>query len=383
MSRKELIATLRKLVEPPGNVEDSNRRRRVTMSLALQLLLTVLFAVRDILTITGYTALIIPGLSLAFLISYILGRKVHPRFSTLTALLIVSLLAFLQVFSAENLIREAVFANLAWIAWPLILASFLLDLREVFAFSLANLLIIVLAPQFHSHIDPRMVTGPIAFLAGIASIAILTSWLLRATEFQIRRLSQAVECSPVSIVLTDEDGIIEYVNPTFTQLTEYSSEESIGRNPRILKTDLTPPETHTELWETIKSSKTWHGVFVNRKKSGQHFLEEAWISPVMNSDGETSSYVAVKLDITKQKELERLQEEQNLIDTVVRFDVHDENGQITETYFDWSQLAVLTVEDVKFLLAEMHFQVETIYSNFARKPWQPGMDRAIFVTEPI
>lgn len=79
----------------------------------------------------------------------------------------------------------------------------------------------------------------------------------------------------------------------------------------------------------------------------------------------------------------RLREEEQLIDTVVRFDVHDESGRITDTFFDWSQLAVLTVEDVKFLLAEMQFQVETIYANFARKPWQPGETRAIFVTEPI
>ncbi|MDO8056729.1 MAG: class I SAM-dependent methyltransferase [Candidatus Hermodarchaeota archaeon] len=79
----------------------------------------------------------------------------------------------------------------------------------------------------------------------------------------------------------------------------------------------------------------------------------------------------------------RLRDEEQLIDTVVRFDVHDESGSITDTFFDWSQLAVLTVEDVKFLLAEMHFQVETIYANFARKPWQLGENRAIFVTEPI
>ena len=79
----------------------------------------------------------------------------------------------------------------------------------------------------------------------------------------------------------------------------------------------------------------------------------------------------------------RLEEKQNLIDTVVRFEVHDETGRITETFCDWSQLAVLTVEDVKFLLAEMHFQVETIYSDFSRKPWEPGSKQAIFVSEPI
>jgi PAS domain S-box-containing protein len=348
MMSKELFAILWKLVEPPVVVEDPIKRRRVTMSLALQLLLTLLFAIRDILTIAGYSVLLLPGISIAFLASYIGGRKLNPKFSTFTALLLISLISFWQVFSVESIIREAVFSNLAWIAWPLILASFLLDTHEVLAFSFANLLLIFLAPQFHSHIDPRMVTGPISFLAGIASIAILSSWLMRKNQFQIRRLSQAVECSPVSIVLTDENGVIEYVNPKFTQITEFSSEESLGRNPRILKTELTPPETHIELWDTIKANKTWHGFFVNRKKSGEHFLEEAWISPITNNGGQTSSYVAVKLDITKQKELERLQEEQKreleIYNSLMRHDLLNDIGVILGN-IDIARMLIVDEED--------------------------------------
>lgn len=79
----------------------------------------------------------------------------------------------------------------------------------------------------------------------------------------------------------------------------------------------------------------------------------------------------------------RVQESMGVIDTVVRFDVHDKAGRITDTFYDWSQLAIMTVEDVKFLLAEMHFQVETIYSSFSRAPWTPDAKRAIFVSEPI
>jgi len=79
----------------------------------------------------------------------------------------------------------------------------------------------------------------------------------------------------------------------------------------------------------------------------------------------------------------RIQESENLIDTVLRFDVQNDEGRITDTFYDWSKLAVLTVEDVKFLLAESHFQVETMYSTFTRKPWKPDSKRAIFVTEPI
>ncbi|MFW9985928.1 MAG: class I SAM-dependent methyltransferase [Candidatus Odinarchaeota archaeon] len=79
----------------------------------------------------------------------------------------------------------------------------------------------------------------------------------------------------------------------------------------------------------------------------------------------------------------RLTKEKEIIDTVLRFDVHDKTGRITDTFYDWSQLSVLTVEDVKFQLAEMQFQVETIYSSFSRKPWSAKAQRAIFVTESI
>ncbi len=79
----------------------------------------------------------------------------------------------------------------------------------------------------------------------------------------------------------------------------------------------------------------------------------------------------------------RLQESENLIDTVLRFDIQNDEGRITDTFYDWSKLAATTVEDIKFLLAEVHFQVETVYSTFSRKPWKPESNRAIFVTEPI
>ncbi len=79
----------------------------------------------------------------------------------------------------------------------------------------------------------------------------------------------------------------------------------------------------------------------------------------------------------------RLRDSKKIIDTVIRFDIHNEEGRITETFSDWSQLAVLAVEDVKFLLAEMHFKVETLYSSFSRRPWTSEAKRAIFVTEPV
>ncbi|MFW9832370.1 MAG: PAS domain S-box protein [Candidatus Thorarchaeota archaeon] len=121
----------------------------------------------------------------------------------------------------------------------------------------------------------------------------------KETEQQLRKLSMAVEQSPTSVVITDAEGTIEYVNPKFTTLTGYSFEEAVGQNPRILKTELTPKETHEDLWRSLKEGKTWRGLFVNKKKNDEIYWEDAWISPIFSSDGDVTHYVAVKQDITQ------------------------------------------------------------------------------------
>jgi len=126
----------------------------------------------------------------------------------------------------------------------------------------------------------------------------------KKTEQALRKLSRAVEQSPSSIVITDLDGIIEYVNPRFTQVTGYSFQESVGQNPRILKTDRTPLGTHRQLWDTITAGKEWHGEFVNRRKDGSYYYEAATISPIIDSKGVTTHYLAVKEDITERKHVE-------------------------------------------------------------------------------
>ncbi|NJP04526.1 MAG: PAS domain S-box protein [Chloroflexaceae bacterium] len=127
---------------------------------------------------------------------------------------------------------------------------------------------------------------------------------LKWAEESLRKLSRAVEQSPVSVVITDIHGIIEYVNPKFTQVTGYIFEEAIGQNPRILKTDVTPPEIYPQLWDTILAGHEWQGQFYNRKKDRSCYWEEAWISPVTGVDGHISHFVAVKEDITQRKQVE-------------------------------------------------------------------------------
>jgi len=123
----------------------------------------------------------------------------------------------------------------------------------------------------------------------------------KKAEEQVRQLSRAVESSPTSIVITGIDGNIQYVNPKFTQLTGYTSEEILGKNSNILKTDQTPPGTHSDLWKTISVGREWTGEFCNRKKNGEFYWELAAISPIHDENGAVTHFVAVKEDITERK----------------------------------------------------------------------------------
>lgn len=128
---------------------------------------------------------------------------------------------------------------------------------------------------------------------------------LKEAEEEVRKLSRAVEQSPNSIVITDTDGRITYVNPKFSQVTGYSSAEALGENPRILKSGELPAEGYKELWETIRSGREWRGEFHNRKKNGELFWESASISAIKDQDGKVTHFIAVKEDITARKLQER------------------------------------------------------------------------------
>ncbi len=127
----------------------------------------------------------------------------------------------------------------------------------------------------------------------------------KKNEARLAQLSRAVEASPASIVVTDIKGNIEYVNPKFTEVTGYSYEDAVGKNPRILKTDQTPAEVHAQLWQTIMAGKEWRGEFCNRQKNGDLYWELASISPITDSQGKTTHFIAVKEDITDRKRAEK------------------------------------------------------------------------------
>ncbi len=125
---------------------------------------------------------------------------------------------------------------------------------------------------------------------------------LRQAE-QLLKLSLAVEQSPESIVITDTDGRIEYVNDAFVHNSGYPRAEAIGQNPRILQSGMTPQETYTELWAELVQGHAWHGELINRRKNGEIYYEISTISPIRQPDGRVSHYVAVKEDITDKKQM--------------------------------------------------------------------------------
>jgi two-component system NtrC family sensor kinase len=149
--------------------------------------------------------------------------------------------------------------------------------------------------------------APVRNLAGeiIAAVETLEDITDRKLmEEKLSRLTRAVEQSPATIVMTDSDGNIEYVNPKFSVTTGYTFDEAIGQNPRILKSGELDASAYKELWDAVKSGREWRGEFHNKRKDGTLYWEFASISPLFDKDGNINGYLAVKEDITSRKEAE-------------------------------------------------------------------------------
>ncbi|MBP9654376.1 MAG: PAS domain S-box protein, partial [Rhodocyclaceae bacterium] len=124
---------------------------------------------------------------------------------------------------------------------------------------------------------------------------------LERRELGLRKFSLAIEHSPMSVVITDTQGAIEYVNSKFSEMTGYAREEAIGRTPAILKSGRTPDEVYASLWRTLRSGQEWHGELLSRKKNGELFWEDVSIAPLEDAQGRITHFVAVKEDISGRK----------------------------------------------------------------------------------
>jgi PAS domain S-box-containing protein len=156
----------------------------------------------------------------------------------------------------------------------------------------------------------------------------------KLAEGQLRKLSLAVEQSPVSVMITNLDGDIEYVNDAFVHVSGYSREEALGRSPRFLQSGKTPKASYEALWQALQHGRTWHGEFINQHKDGDERVESVVISPIRQPNGEITHYVAVKEDITdKKRTLEELTQyrqhlEELVVDRTAQLDEARERAEI-------------------------------------------------------
>ncbi len=173
-------------------------------------------------------------------------------------------------------------------------------------------------------------------------------------EESLRKLSLAVEQSPNSIVITDLDGNIEFVNLAFTKITGYTLNEVIGKNPRILRSGKTPRATYNELWAQLTRGETWKGELINRHKDGTEIVESVLISPVRRADGQVTNYLAIKNDITEIKKT------QAHIDKLAHFDQLTSlpNRTLLKARFDYAlSLAQRSHENMTVMFLDLdHFK---------------------------
>jgi PAS domain S-box-containing protein len=155
-------------------------------------------------------------------------------------------------------------------------------------------------------------------ILGIIASAIGNEDTRKQAEAELNRLMTAIEQTPESVVITDSKGRILYVNPVFEKVSGYTRAEVIGQNPRLLKSNRQESAFYRELWGKISTGEVWRGRFVNRKKDGTLFTEDAVIAPVRDEKGAVTNYIAIKRDITHELELEGQYRQTQKIDSIGR-----------------------------------------------------------------
>lgn len=161
---------------------------------------------------------------------------------------------------------------------------------------------------------------PIIHQNKVSQIAILGIDVTEKKEIksELKKLQQALESSPSTVIITNREGIAEYVNPAFTVTTGYTKDEILGKKANLVRSHIHDDAFFNEMWTTIKSGGFWRGEICNRKKNGDLFWELVSISPIINGDGEVTNYVAIKEDISDKKDLEQLKAD---IDRMMRHDL--------------------------------------------------------------
>lgn len=179
----------------------------------------------------------------------------------------------------------------------------------------------ILAGEMEAQIHSNLRTAQITFYLVVAVVVGLVVFSLETlrrserraaiAEEEARKLFRAVEQSPVSVMISDTTGLIEYVNPAFTRMTGFERSEVLGNNPRLLRSPMTPQSVYDDMWRTIGSGHEWRGEIVNQRRDGTIYWEQMTIAPVKGADGAVCNYIAVKEDITEIRSLRQALENEH------------------------------------------------------------------------
>jgi PAS domain S-box-containing protein len=259
-----------------------------------------------------------------------LGR--HILFACLTAGIFGAALAYLfpRLYDHEQLMLSIFY--IAFISSGVFLTAMVPSVSLAWVSILSAATYAAIALEGGRYIAGSLI-GYSLFIAYLILIALAYFRLFRdrfayqlEAEAKEEELATIFEQSPLSIVLTDLGGNIVQSNRRMEELSGYSKSEYIGRNPRVLKSGKTPQETYEELWGTITKGGIWTGEFINRDKLGREYVEKASISPVRDSDGVIRRYMAIKEDVTLQREYEAELQRQNEIIGLLLRDFEDQSS---------------------------------------------------------